>query len=202
MKIFEENATPNSDRVRIFLAEKSMDIVFEQVNSSEVEHNSQTTQSIKPFLKIPALVLDNGQTISEVTAICRYMEECQPAPALMGENPQEKSQVEMWNKRLEFNLFDFLFQQTLVNIPGWAEINRPKSEEAFSILNDELGTRSFIAGNSFSLADISAYVAVQALIDLKVAPGKELENLEKWYMLVAERPSTRKSIAQEQRFSA
>ncbi|MGH1351717.1 MAG: glutathione S-transferase family protein [Methyloligellaceae bacterium] len=202
MKILEENATPNSERVRIFLAEKNINIPFEQVNSSEADHNFQTFHNIRPFQKVPAIILDNGEAISEVSAICRYLEEVQPEPGLMGEGAPERSRVEMWNKRLELYLFDFLYQQVLSDIPGWAEINRPKAEEAFSVLNEELATRPYIAGNSFTLADISAYIAIHALIKLKVSPGKELTHLEKWYMLVAARPGCRISTPEIQKQSA
>ncbi len=202
MKILEQNGTPNSDRVRMLILEKNISVSYEQVNSSEAEHNALTGSHVKPFQRVPALILDDGQSISEITAICRYLEESQSQPVLMGEDPMEKAEIEMWNKRIELYLFDFLYQQTLIDIPGWAEINRPKAEEAFSMLNDQLTNNQFISGKSFSLADISAFVAIRTLISQKVPPSRELEGLENWYRIIANRPSAQTPGEEEQRCSA
>ncbi len=191
MKILEDRYTPNSKRVRMFFAEKDVALPFEQINSSAAEYNSSDFTDIKSFHEVPALVLDTGARIADCFAICKYMEDLSPEPPVMGWDMPDRALVEMWNRRVEFHLFDFVFQPETQNLPGWGEIYRPKAEEAFEFLNTELENHEFIAGKSFSIVDITAYVALHELAKVNVVPSEDLKMLQRWYKAISYRPSAK-----------
>jgi len=200
MKIIEDARAPNPRRVRIFLAEKEIDIPFEQIEIMKGDHKTPDFTAKNPFQRVPILELESGTIISESVAICRYFEELEPDPPLMGKDPLDKARVEMWNRRMELNLL-FLVAQVfrhthpamtdfeVPQISEWGEANRPKVLETLIFLDQELESRAFIAGKRFSIADITAKVAIDFLKPPKIERPEKLKHLARWYDEVSSRPS-------------
>ena len=125
---------PNSYRVRIFMAEKGIDVPQVRIDFEKDEHRSAEFLKLNSLGQIPVLVLGDGTVITESVAICRYLEELHPTPALFGPDPVERGKVEMWNRRVEFEVFGTignvalhtieLFKDRLVQFPAFAETQR------------------------------------------------------------------------------
>jgi glutathione S-transferase len=200
MKIIEMKRAPNPRRVRIFLAEKGIDMAFEQIDIGVGEHKSPHFKTINPMQRVPVLILDDGTPIAESVAICRYFECLKPEPSLFGRTPLELARVEMWNRRMEHSFF-FHVQQVFRHlhpamaeletpqVPAWAEANRPRVYETLCFLDSELAGRPFIAGDAFSIADITALVTMDFMKPAKLARPAELTHLARWYDAVSSRPS-------------
>ena len=202
MKIIDEPRAPNPRRVRIFLAEKGITIPFEPLNLLELEHKTEAYARLNPFQQVPTLVLDDGSTITESVAICRYFEELQPEPALFGKGPRERAEIEMWSRRAELGLFQtvaHVFRHThpamarmeSPQIEAWGEVNRGRVLAALALFDNHLAGRPFIAGPGFSIADITLLVAVDFMKPAKIARPAGLTGLESWYRRVSERPSAK-----------
>jgi glutathione S-transferase len=200
MKIIEDGRAPNPRRVRVFLAEKGIKIEYEQVDITEFEHKQPDFIALNPLQRVPVLVLDDGSAISESMAICRYFEELQPEPPLMGSGPLGKAIVEMWQRRMELNLL-FPVAQTFRHlhpamkemekpqVAEWGEVNRPRVLTMLTFLDSELSGRPFIAGNGFSVADITAMVGIDFMKPAKIERPENLPNLDRWHGEVSSRPS-------------
>lgn len=200
MRIVEDARAPNPRRVRIFLAEKGIPMEYEQVDITELEHKTPDFAELNPLQRVPVLILDDGTALSETTAICRYFEELQPEPPLMGREDLGKAVVEMWQRRMELNLL-FPVTQTfrhlhptmehmeVPQIAAWGEANRPRVLEMLSLLDTELASRPFVAGIDFTIADITAMVAVNFMKPARIERPDDLPNLDRWYDEVWARPS-------------
>lgn len=202
MKIIEMAPAPNPRRVRIFLAEKGITVPFEQVDLNAREHKSADFTELNPFQRVPVLVLDDGTCISESVAICRYFEELHPEPPLMGRDPLDKAKVEMWQRRMELylltpvaqtfrHLHPAMKEMEVPQVPQWGEANRPRALETLQFVDRELSGRKFIAGDAFTIADITAYVAVNFMKPAKIERPAELKNLSRWFDEISARPSAR-----------
>ncbi len=200
MKIIEQARAPNPRRVRIFLAEKGISVPFEQVDMMSGALKSEDFGSLNPLQQVPVLVLDDGTAIAESVAICRYFEEIQPEPALLGQSAVEKAQVEMWQRRVELHLLGPIAQVfrhshpamaplEVPQIAEWAEANRPRVARSLDMLDRVLAGRPFIAGHHYSIADITALVAIDFMKPAKLVRPDGLANLDRWYREVAARPS-------------
>ncbi|HUS98067.1 MAG TPA: glutathione S-transferase [Hyphomicrobiaceae bacterium] len=200
MKIIEQVRAPNPRRVRIFLAEKGVGIPFEQVDLGKLEHKSAEFEALNPFISVPVLVLDDGIAISETMAICRYFEAVQPDPNLMGSGPLEIAQIEMWARRMELELFYRVAQCFRHNhpamaaletpqVPEWGEANRPRALKTLEIMDGVLAGREFIAGDRFSVADITALVAIDFMKPARIERPAGLTSLDRWYNEVSARAS-------------
>jgi glutathione S-transferase len=202
MKIIEHQRAPNPRRVRVFLAEKGVEVDFEQISLADMEHKTAEFEALNPFLSVPVLVLDNGTAISESMAICRYFEEIQPEPCLFGETAIEKATIEMWARRMEFELFyrvaqcfrhlhPAMAELEKPQVAEWGEANRPRIRKVLEIMDYLLADRPFIAGDVYSVADITAMVAIDFMKPARIERPAELENLARWYETVAMRPSAK-----------
>jgi glutathione S-transferase len=202
MKLYDGGRAPNPRRVRIFLAEKGISVPLQPVNIGAMEQRSPDYARINPMQRVPALVLDNGTVIAESVAICRYFEATQPDPALFGTGAEEMALVEMWNRRIEFNLFQpisFIFRHghpamkamEVPQVAPWAEANRPRVTDFLKFLDGELAGRPFIAGNTFSIADITALCAVDFMRPARLDVPAEYEHVHRWHGEVAQRPSAK-----------
>jgi glutathione S-transferase len=201
MKLYDMSAAPNPRRVRIFLAEKGITVPTVQVDLGKKEHLTEAFRKINPMQRVPVLELDDGTRIAESVAICRYFEEVQPEPPLFGRDPKEKALVEMWNRRMELNLQGAVanaFRHTNPGmadreeqVPAWGEVNDRRAREMFQWLNDDLGSRPYIAGDAFSIADITALVAVDFARIIKCRIGESQTNLARWHASVSGRPSAK-----------
>ncbi len=200
MKLFDGGRAPNPRRVRVFLAEKGIELPLVQVDMSAFEHRQHEVASRNPLRRLPVLELDDGTILTESVAICRYFEEIQPEPALFGEGAVGKAKVEMWQRRLELNLLFAVahaFRHThpamkeweVPQVPEWGEANRPKVLEFLKFLDTELEKREFAAGETYSIADITGLVALDFLRPARIAIPAELTNVRRWHNAIAGRPS-------------
>ncbi|WP_137392295.1 glutathione S-transferase family protein [Rhodoligotrophos defluvii] len=202
MKLYEEGRAPNPRRVRVFLAEKAITVERVQVDINAKEHFTEEMLRLNPIGRLPFLVLDDGRVIAETIAICRYFEELHPEPVLFGRDPFEKAMVEMWQRRVEQRLLDPVaqaFRHThpkmapleQPQIPAWGEANRDKAAWMLDFLNREMEHRPFIAGDRFSVADITALVAVDFMKLAKLALTEQHPHLKDWHDRVSARPSAK-----------
>ena len=200
MKIIETRMAPNPRRVRIFLAEKAIDMHYEQISIMEGEHTNEEFTNRNPGQRVPVLVLDDGTNISETVAICRYFEEVQPAPSLFGETAIEKAIIEMWNRRMELGMFFHIAQHfrhlnpnmaslEVPQIKQWGEANGPKALQAMEMLDAQLAGNAFVAGDKYSIADITAMVAIDFLKPAKLEVPEALKNITRWHEEVSARSS-------------
>ena len=202
MKLYDTKTAPNPRRTRIFLAEKGITVPTEQVDMTTFQHRTPEYTAINPFQRMPALVLDDGTVITESMAICRYFEVLQPEPALFGQGAKEIALVEMWNRRCEINYFanvaavfrhlhpamkDFEVPQ----VPAYAEAMRPRATWFLELIDRELASREFIAGDHYSVADITALVAVDFMKPARLAMPDNLSHVKRWHAAVSARPSAK-----------
>ncbi|MCF8478438.1 MAG: glutathione S-transferase [Pseudolabrys sp.] len=202
MKLYDSKTAPNPRRTRIFLAEKGITVPMEQVDIMTLQHKTPEYTAINPLQRMPALVLDDGTVICESLAICRYFEALQPEPALFGTGPKEIGLVEMWSRRTENNLFapvaavfrhlhPAMKELEVPQVPAWAEANKPRVAAFLELLDKELGSREFIAGDHYSVADITAQVTVDFLKPARLSMPDGLTNVARWHAAVSARPSAR-----------
>ncbi len=200
MKLYDGGRAPNPRRVRIFLAEKGIKIPTEQVDLGKLEQRSAAYTAINAMQRVPALALDDGTVIAESIAICRYFEAVQPEPALFGRGALESALIEMWNRRAELHLlfpvasvFQHLHPAMKVmvdpQVPAWGEANKPRVFDFLRFLDGELQGRTYVAGNTYSVADITALVAVDFMRVSKMAVPDTLANVRRWHEAVSARPS-------------
>ena len=200
MKLYDGGRAPNPRRVRIFLAEKGITVPTEQIDLGKLEQRSDAYTAINPMQRVPALVLDDGTVIAESIAICRYFEAVQPDPPLFGRGAEEIALVEMWNRRAELH---FLFpvasvfqhlhpaMKAMVNpqVAAWAEANKPRVFEFLRFLDGELKNRPYVAGAAYSVADITAQIAVDFMRVSKLAIPDDLVHVKRWHEALSARPS-------------
>jgi glutathione S-transferase len=200
MKLYDGGRAPNPRRVRIFLAEKGISIPAEQINLGALQQRSEAYTAINPMQRVPALVLDDGTVIAESIAICRYFEALHPQPPLFGAGALDSALVEMWNRRAELHLlfpvaaiFQHLHPAMKVmvdpQVPAWGEANQPRAFAFLEFLDGELKNRPYIAGNNYTVADITALVAVDFMRVSKLAVPDNLDNVRRWHHDVSGRPS-------------
>ena len=199
MKLFDGGRAPNPRRVRIFLAEKGIKVPIAPVDMAAMEHRGDEVSSRNPLQRLPVLELDDGTVLSESVAICRYFEEIQPEPALFGRGAVGKAQVEMWQRRMELNLLFPVAQAfrhihpamkdwEIPQIADWGEANKPKAIAFLRLLDGELATKEFVAGD-YSIADITGLVAMDFMKPARIAVPDELANVMRWHRAIAGRPS-------------
>lgn len=202
MKIVQAKVAPNPRRVRIFLAEKGIQVPFEDIDLGQGAQKSAEFTKLNRFQRVPVLVLDDGTTLSETIAICRYFEETKPEPALFGKGALGRAMVEMWNRRMELNLLfsvaqafrhlhPAMAQMEVPQVGAWGEANKPRAQEVLSYLDEELAKRRFVAGDDYSVADITALVAIDFMKPARIQRPEGLENLTRWHEEVSARPSAK-----------
>ena len=200
MKLFDGGRAPNPRRVHVFLAEKGIAVPLVSVDMGALEHKQQAVSSRNPLQRLPVLELDDGSVLTESVAICRYFEELHPEPALFGRGALGKARVEMWQRRMEFNLLSCVAQAfrhihpamkdwEIPQIPEWGEANKPKAVAFLRLLDDELGSREFIAGDGYSIADITGLIAVDFMKPARIKVPEECANVLRWHQAVSSRPS-------------
>jgi glutathione S-transferase len=208
MKLYHSASSPNSRRVRIFLAEKGLSIPLVAVDLGKGEQHSDAYRTINPRRVVPTLVLEDGTAIGEVPAICRYIEEAHPTPPLLGETAKEKTQVAMWERRAELEGFAAVMEAIRNAAPGLkgraiagphdyaqiaelAERSKLRVKNFFADFNDRLGEAPFVAGQRFSIADITTLVTVDfAAKAINFHVSDEHRSLKRWYDAISSRSST------------
>ena len=203
MKIIETRQAPNPRRVRIFLAEKGITVPFEEVDLMKGALKTPEFAKLNPAQRVPVLVLDDGTAISETVAICRYFEESKPAaPHLFGEGAKGRAIVEMWQRRMELNLFfpvaqafrhthPAMAQLEVPQVAAWGEANKGHALAALAMLDAQLAGNRFVAGDTYSIADITALVAIDFMRPARLQRPADLKHVERWYGEVSARPSAK-----------
>ena len=206
MKLYDFTPAPNPRRVRIFLAEKGIEVPMVQVNIREMEQFGEDFRKVNPFSVVPVLELDDGTCIGESGAICRYFEETQPEPPLMGIDAKDKAIVEMWNRRAELmgigamgdvarNALAMFEDRALPGtrgvpqIPALVERGRKAVERFFRHLDAQLADNAFLAGPRFTIADITAWIATFLRGRVEIALPDDCVNLKRWFEAIEARPS-------------
>ena len=207
MKLYQSNASPNSRRVRIFLAEKGISMPLVPVDLGAREQFSDAYAAINPRRVIPTLVLEDGTAIGEVPAILRYLEETYPEPPLLGATPKTRALVTMWERRVELEGFASVMEAVRNAVPGLknraiagphdyeqipALIERSKQRVSnfYADFNIRLADVPFVAGDQFSAADITAVVTLDFATKAAGLPmADEHRALKRWYDSVSARPS-------------
>jgi glutathione S-transferase len=207
MKLYHSPSSPNSRRVRIFLAEKGLLIPLVAVDLGKGEQHSDAYRAINPCRVVPTLVLEDGTAISEVPAIYRYIEETRPTAPLLGETAKEKALVSMWERRAELEGFAAVMEgvrnaavglkgraiagpHDYEQIPALVERSKLRVANFFSDLNTRLAGAPFVAGDRFSAADITALVTIDfAVKALGMSTPEKHRALTRWYEGVSYRSS-------------
>ncbi|MDO8432847.1 MAG: glutathione S-transferase family protein [Candidatus Binatus sp.] len=201
MKIYDFTQAPNPRRVRIFLAEKGITVPLEQVNLATADNRKPEFLKINPMGGLPVLELDDGTHIAESVAICRYFEEIKPEPRLLGVDAKDKAMVEMWNRRMELevlsmtagafrNTSDF-FKGRIPQVKEYGEVCRNAALKRLEWLDTELANRQFIAGDRYTIADITAMVGIDFGRTTGIKIAENQKNLARWHQAVSSRPSAK-----------
>ncbi len=206
MKLYDFQLAPNPRRVRMYLAEKGITIDTVQVNLRAGEQFQAEFRAANPSMILPALALDDGTLITETMAICRYFEALHPTPPLFGSTPKEQAQIEMWSRRAELEGF-YAVAESLRNslerfkdraipgprdyaqIPALIERGKARAVAFLEDLDAALRGRQWLATESFSVADITAFVVVEFAGWVEVKPTEAQAELRRWHQAVAARPS-------------
>jgi glutathione S-transferase len=202
MKLYDGGRAPNPRRVRIFLAEKGIEVPLEPVNMSALGHKSDEMTRRNPLQRLPVLELDDGTIITESIAICRLFEELHPQPALFGTGAVERAVVEMWQRRMELHfllaveqafrhLHRAMKEWEVPQIPEWGEANKRKAIEFLQLLDKHLAESPFVAGSLYSIADITGLVGMEFMKPAHFEVPAELKNVQRWFANVASRPSAK-----------
>lgn len=206
LKLYHSTASPNSRRVRIFLAEKGIQVPLVAVDLGKGEQHSASYRAINPRRVVPTLVLDDGTAIGEVPAIMRYLDEAFPQRPLMGTTPKEKALIAMWERRAELEGFAAVMEGVRNKVPGlkgraiagphdYEQIPALVDRSAQRVVNffDDFNARlqevPFVAGERYSAADITALVTVDFAKALGLAVSSQHSALKGWYETVSARPS-------------
>lgn len=198
MKLHEA-PSPNARRVHVFMAEKGIDCERVAVDIRGGENLSENFKAMNPAGRVPVLELDDGSFIGESVSICRYLEGVHPQPSLFGTDPKEAALIDMWQRRAEMN-FMMNVAMAFRNITGffkdretcvkeWGEVSAKTTLDFVPMFDEQLSKTPFLAGEAFSIADITFGVAWGFAKQIKVVELPELPNIERWLAEVNARPS-------------
>ena len=202
MKLYDLPASPNARRVRIFVAEKGLDIPMTPINMMENENKTEGYLAKNSLGRMPLLELEDGTCIAESMAICSYLEQLHPDPPLLGRDALDQAIVEMWQRRMEFELLmpiiaifrhsADMWKGRITQVPEMAEIETANVKDKMIWLEKELNGQQYIANDEYTVADITAqcaFVMGKAAIGIRIP--EELTNLSAWWSLVTSRPTAR-----------
>lgn len=209
MKLYDSAPSPSPRRVRIFAAEKGIELTLVPVDLRNREQLEPHFVKLNPFATVPVLELDDGTCLSEVAGCQRYLEAAFPDPPLMGRDPKEQGVIAMWDHRIEWDGF-LATAEVLRNtvegmkgrglagpvnyeqIPALAERGKRRLDWFYKFMDERLGESKYVAGPEFTVADISGLVVVDFATRAKVPPPAGAANLRRWYDVVSARPSSAK----------
>ena len=201
MKLYDLPPSPNARRVRIFIAEKGLEIPAVAVDMTKGEDKTPDYLAKNSLGKMPMLELDDGTCITESAAICRYLEDIHPEPPLLGLNAVERAQVEMWNRRMELeillpsiNVFAHtheMWKGVWTQIPEWGELCRENALARLEWLDGEIAGREYVVNDTYTVADITLQCALVLGKAVGVRVPENLSNVNAWFERVAARPTAR-----------
>ena len=208
MKLYDFERAPNARRVRMFAAEKGIDLEIITVDLGAKEQMEDGYKAVNARMQVPALLLDDGILITESVAICRYLDETNPQPVLFGAGALGKANVEMWHRRMELegmqptadavrNSIEFFVNRAVAGpidfaqIPALANRGLKRIDLFHGLMEERLADNHYIAGNDFSIADIAGLIAIDfgKLVKKRVDDGTP--HLKRWYDEVSARPSAK-----------
>ena len=201
MKLYDSTMAPNPRRVRIFLAEKGINVPSVQVDLGKAENRQPPYLAKNPLGGVPILELDDGTIIAESVAICRYFEEQQPEPPLMGTDAKDRAIVEMWQRRMELEIFNTatgafrntheFFKGRIPQVPEYGAVCKEACLKRLEWLDGVLADREFIAGDRYTIADITALCGIDfgRICDVRIQDGQK--NLTRWHQALSSRPSAK-----------
>jgi len=198
MKLYQ-SIGPNPQVVKTFIAEKGIDIPREEIDIMKAENRSEPYLSRNPAGQSPCLALDDGTHVSEITAICEYLEEVYPTPALIGENPQQRAETRMWVRRIDLsinepmaNAFRYseglrMFESRIRVIPEAADGLKTLVREKLAWLDGLMGDNTWICGDRFTLADIMLHSFLGFAAQVGQPPQEELSWIHAWFKRASDR---------------
>ncbi len=200
MKLYDGGRAPNPRRVRIFFAEKGVPLPeLVPVDMAKREHRTPEFTRINPAQRLPVLVLEDGTALAETMAICRYVESLHPQPALFGAAPKDAALIEMWNRRIELGLFTSVsavfrhshpsMAELEEQVPEWAEANRELIDDHLMLLELQLGANRFVCGETLTVADITAGIAIDFMKPARIGLPEEFVHIRRWHAELSARPS-------------
>ena len=194
-----ESPSPNARRVSVFMAEKGIECERVSVDIRAGENIQSEYLSKNPAGRVPVLELDDGSYISESIAICRYLEAVEPEPNLFGLDAIEIANVEMWQRRVELNLFleiagafrniTGFFKDRETCVEEWGKVCAEKAPKALTMFDDQLSDNQYLAGDRFTVADITLAITLDFAEMVKVAPLPALDHIARWRANVTARTS-------------
>lgn len=208
MRIYDWHIAPNPRRLHIFIAEKGLNIPLVEVGTDKLTLND-AYKSKYPHAMVPMLELDDGTCIGEAMAIARYLEELYPEPPLFGTEPKERAFIDMWEKRANEEgmlAASELFRNTaptfadrglpgsaqpIAQIPELTKRARERMARFYVKFNEQLADKPFVAGNRYSVADITTLCAVDFGKWSELDIPAECTHLRRWYEAVSARPSAK-----------
>ncbi|HVZ68800.1 MAG TPA: glutathione S-transferase family protein [Rhizomicrobium sp.] len=200
---FYNSIGPNPRVVRMFMAEKGIKIPTEEVDLLKGDNRREPYLSKNTMGQMPALELDSGHCVTEITAICEYLEDIHPNPPLIGANPEQKAECRKWTRRIDLNIcepmangFRFsqglpLFKDRILTVPEAADGLKRMAQDKLKWLNGEMAGKEFICGKRFTLADILLYVFLDFGNTVGQPLNPEFANIASWFKRVGERPSVK-----------
>jgi glutathione S-transferase len=202
MKLYD-SIGPNPRIVRMFMAEKGIEMPKQTVDLRGGENRQDAHLKRNPHGQMPTLELDDGSYLSEITAICEYLEEKTPAPAMIGSTPEERAECRMWTRRVDLNIAEPLangyrfgegakfFEKRITVVPEASPGLKKIAANRLQWLNEQIADKPFLCGARFTLADILLY----CWIDFGGQVGQPLDaantNIARWFARVGERPSVK-----------
>jgi len=198
---FYNSIGPNPRMVRMFMAERGIEIPRVEVDLLGGENRGQPYMAKNPSGQCPALELDNGTVLAEITAICEYLDEITQGTSLIGSTPEERAETRMWTRRIDLNIvepmtngFRFaeglkLFQNRVHCIPAAADDLKQIAQERLSWLDGHMAGKQFVCGNRFSMADIMLFAFLDFGASVKQPLNPENRNIAGWFDRMKARPS-------------
>ncbi|CAE7189944.1 GTT2 [Symbiodinium microadriaticum] len=200
MKLYNSQG-PNPHIVRMFAAEKGIDLALEEVDLMGGANRQEPYLKINPAGQLPALALDNGDVITEVTAICEYLDEVGPGDSLIGSTPEERAQTRRWTRNVDLNIAEpmldgfrcaegfALFEKRMRLIPEAAEGQKARAQDKLKWLDEQLEGKDYLTGAAVTLADIFLFciLAFGSAVGQPLNP--DFANVKAWFDRMAERPS-------------
>jgi glutathione S-transferase len=198
---FYNSRGPNPRMVRMFMAEKGIDIPKVEIDLLAGDNRKEPYLKLNPAGQMPALELDDGTVIAEITAICEYLDEIGKGPSLIGSTPDERARTRMWTRRVDLNIiepalggFRFseglkLFQNRIRCIPEAAAGLKATAQDKLKWLDGLMGSRPFLAGDKLTMADIMLFPFLDFMKGVGQALDPANRNLSAWYERMKARPS-------------
>jgi glutathione S-transferase len=199
MKLWSAAVAPNPRRVVIYLMEKGIEVETVDIDLGAKENYAPEFVAKNPLARVPVLEFDDGTYLAESKAICRYFEELHPEPPLLGTDARDRAVVEMWDRRMESELMANMtgafrhghpyWEGRIEQVPAYGDLCKRNAEERMAWLDGELAGREHIAGDGFTIADITAVCAFGIGRIARIRVPEELAHLTAWHERVSARPS-------------